>query len=337
MWHFERYQKIQDNRQNWKLDTHIERKLGSLKWVVTEKIHGANLCIMSDGHRVKLAKRKGLLDVDDDFFGVWRLLPNLEAPILALFEHIKQHDQTIQQLNLYGELFGGHYPHPEVLSIENVQAVQTGVYYHPDLQFCAFDLSTYHGEEAVYFDDAFARHHVEAIGLMYAQALHIGTLDEAMAYSLNFNSTLPKRFGLPPLKDNLAEGVVIKPAQAYTIETPKGAIRPILKRKHPQFAEDHRYHQAQPSPQKGHVDPMVEVEWAMHTMLNVNRIQAAISKEGRPVNDQQHQALYQAIVEDIWADLLSAHAVALAKLGAPDVELLRAVLLDDVRELCATL
>ena len=169
---------------------------------------------------------------------------------------------------------------------------------------------------------------------MYAQALHVGSLDDAMAYSLDFNSTIPARLGLPQLEDNLAEGVVIKPTRAFTIETPKGPIRPILKRKHPQFAEDHRYHQAQPPTQTGHVDPMVEVEWAMHTMLNINRIQAAISKEGRPTNEAQYQALYRAVVEDIWADLHSAHPVALAKLSAPDIELLRAVLWDDVREMC---
>lgn len=51
---------------------------------------------------------------------------------------------------------------------------------------------------------------------------------------------------LPPLqKVNKAEGIVIKPIKSIYIETRKGKIRPIIKNKIPEFAEDSRYHQAQ--------------------------------------------------------------------------------------------
>jgi hypothetical protein len=42
---------------------------------------------------------------------------------------------------LFGELCGGRYPHPEVPPDARVEAVQTGVYYSPTIEFYAFDIA----------------------------------------------------------------------------------------------------------------------------------------------------------------------------------------------------
>ena len=46
----------------------------------------------------------------------------------------------VEHVFLYGELYGGQYPHPDVDPVPGLQAVQTGVYYSPHIEFCAFDL-----------------------------------------------------------------------------------------------------------------------------------------------------------------------------------------------------
>lgn len=40
------------------------------KWVVTEKVHGANFCFLCDGTTTTCAKRTQVLDENDEFFGL---------------------------------------------------------------------------------------------------------------------------------------------------------------------------------------------------------------------------------------------------------------------------
>lgn len=58
------------------------------------------------------------------------------------------------------------------------------------------------------------------------------------SYPLGFESTLPKKFGLPPLGEpNEAEGIVIKPLKDLLLESKDGLGRVILKRKGERFEE----------------------------------------------------------------------------------------------------
>lgn len=47
----------------------------------------------------------------------------------------------VEEVLLFGELCGGRYPHPEVQPDTRVEAVQTGVYYSPTIEFYAFDIA----------------------------------------------------------------------------------------------------------------------------------------------------------------------------------------------------
>jgi hypothetical protein len=48
---------------------------------------------------------------------------------------------AIERVLLFGELCGGRYPHPDVEPDARVEAVQTGVYYSPTIEFYAFDIA----------------------------------------------------------------------------------------------------------------------------------------------------------------------------------------------------
>ena len=54
---------------------------------------------------------------------------------------------------------------------------------------------------------------------MYSKPLSVCSFEEAVNYKINFITHLPAQFGLPPIDDNLAEGVVIKPMKEIIMET----------------------------------------------------------------------------------------------------------------------
>lgn len=89
-------------------------------------------CFFYDNGEVRYAKRKGIIKENDYFFGYKKILDfNLEK-IRLIFSLLKKDKAFI-----YGELFGGIYPG----MTSDVNPVQSGIYYSPNLEFYAFDIS----------------------------------------------------------------------------------------------------------------------------------------------------------------------------------------------------
>lgn len=235
---------------------------GSNRYVVTEKVHGANFCIIAtllgddaSGVDVKFAKRTAILGgVDDaeDFYscrsaGLLRALaPCAEAVLRAAV--LLPGCQGTQAVHIYGELFGGQYPHPEVPPVKGLLPVQIGIWYTPELCFMAFDVALKDpGLPRRFLDFSEARRLCEASGLLFAQPLCEGTLMECLDFGYEFESTLPSRLGLPPLpaagERNLAEGAVVRPAReplqsaASSAKGGKESVRGLFKRKIEAFSE----------------------------------------------------------------------------------------------------
>lgn len=135
------YDRIAEKPEKWQLDEAGYRALRRVDWVVTEKIHGANFCLITNGREVKCAKRKGLLEEGEDFFGHLGILDALSEKTRRAFSLLKAELSRLEVIYLYGEIFGGSYPHPEVTPIPSVSPVQTGVYYCPGIEFSAFDIA----------------------------------------------------------------------------------------------------------------------------------------------------------------------------------------------------
>jgi len=125
------YPKIVDSLAAWDVDDADRRALDRGVWVASEKVHGANLCIGSDGTAIEVAKRRAVLAPGEPFFAHERALGPLVAGVRRLARAL-----DAAWVLIYGELFGGHYPHPAVASVDGVAPVQTGVYYAPDIRFC---------------------------------------------------------------------------------------------------------------------------------------------------------------------------------------------------------
>ncbi|BAY61442.1 hypothetical protein NIES22_15070 [Calothrix brevissima NIES-22] len=308
-WEYLSYEKIPENFHKWGLTESDYRLFNKTDWVVTEKIHGANFGISTDGIEVRFAKRKEFLQSGEDFFDYQSLKAKLSHQVKEIFQ-ILQSETTLQRIYIYGELFGGEYPHTDVPAINNVQAVQTGVYYSPRIEYCAFDIVVLKGnnqQQRAYLDYDIVLKLFQQVGMMGATPLFIGKYNDALAYNIEFESTIPGILGLPKLPFiNKAEGVVIKPLHSIYIDKGKDKIRPIIKQKIPEFAEDSRFHQAQkwtvkPQPIITQLTLEAELSQEMLALVTPNRLNNVISKLGRvSKNDKnQRQQLVELLVSDV--------------------------------------
>lgn len=241
---FSGYEKMPDSLKKIRLNENELSKLDKFKWVVTEKVHGANFSFSYDGYKLQYAKRREYLSWEDDFFGFQLVVNQLENTIISLFEHLSVVVPGKRYI-IYGELFGGKYPHSDVQEVEHVHAIQTGVYYAPDIHFCAFDIGIVNEQGIKYYlDYETAVSYFEQFGVPYVKPLLIGKFNEALNFNTRINSPIPtQQFGLPELEQNLIEGVVIKPYNLKDIDLLSN--RPIIKLKNPEFDEEEKFHKAE--------------------------------------------------------------------------------------------
>jgi Rnl2 family RNA ligase len=323
-WSFTGYERIAESLERWIGDDEAAyRALAHTEWLVTEKIHGANFCLVTDGVEIRAAKRKAFLDEGEDFFGHRAMLERNADAVRRVFALAHAKNPGIARVLVYGELFGGGYPHPDVPVDPAVQPVQTGCFYSPTIELCAFDLrlvvagaaeGEYEGsdEAAAIFAEA---------GLFHARPLFRGSYEDAIAFPIGFESHIPALLGLPPIAGNKAEGVVIKPVRPVVVPRRAGSIRPVIKRKIPEFSEDARFHQAEkwaaPVVTGGALEQLL---WEVYPLVTEARLDAAVSKVGRPAaGDTARRAQILALViEDLTTEVRERQPGALSRLGAPD-------------------
>lgn len=59
---FKKYNSIENSYQDDFISSIIEQGFGDLEYVVQEKVHGANLSFITDGHKILSAKRTELIN-----------------------------------------------------------------------------------------------------------------------------------------------------------------------------------------------------------------------------------------------------------------------------------
>lgn len=307
-WKYSSYEKIPEGLNQLQLSESDYRLLKKVDWVVTEKIHGANFGITTDGVTVEFAKRKELLQPGEDFFGYLHKKAQLEAQAKEIFNILQAKIPNLQRVTIYGELFGGEYPHPDVAAVEGLQAVQTGVYYSPNIEYCAFDIAVSGDFGSQYLDYDITLQVLHDVGMMRAEPLLIGKFEQVFNYKIEFESTIPQILKLPALdKANKAEGVVIKPVKSIYIETKKGRVRPIIKNKIPEFAEDNRFHQAQKWDYQQQLNVELLISQQVLGFVTLNRLKNVISKVGRiSEKNNQRERQIKLLVELLIWDVLDS-------------------------------
>lgn len=205
--HFKKYGSIENALQSAVEKIYLE-ELADGVFVVQEKVHGANFSLWTDGQRCWCGKRTSLLGPDSHFYNAQEILGQYQEALRHMYTHLKAEDSEVRFIAIFGELFGGHYPHPDVPEVKGAKKVQQGVCYAPHNGFYAFDIQVNHGN-FVDLDKASAL--FQKYGFFYARPLWVGSLKTCLTFDVDFQSHIPGWLGLPALENNWAEGVVIKP------------------------------------------------------------------------------------------------------------------------------
>eukprot|EP00479_Gromia_sphaerica_P013976 TRINITY_DN8075_c0_g1_i1.p1 TRINITY_DN8075_c0_g1~~TRINITY_DN8075_c0_g1_i1.p1 ORF type:complete len:90 (-),score=10.04 TRINITY_DN8075_c0_g1_i1:42-311(-) len=62
--------------------------------------------------------------------------------VIAAFKDVERYSRDqVLQIQMYGELFGGGYPHEDVEPVDGVELIQDEILYCPGLEFYAFDIA----------------------------------------------------------------------------------------------------------------------------------------------------------------------------------------------------
>lgn len=250
------------------------------KWAITEKVHGTNIQLGYDGTNYTIGKRTGYLGEDENFYNIDKLAEHYKPSIIAIYDECKER-YNCDSILVFGELFGGSYPHKDVAQDSKSKKVQKGVYYYPSNEIMFFDIFMFTREQGRYlsvkeFEDVMSK--VVNIGyqeVFFQGSILVDGLDNAIKYPNDQPSQIYLRWGLPEIEDNIREGIVIKP---YEKDLYMGQTRVIIKSKNDRFAE--KSHEKPVKPQveiPEHVQKCIE---QISQYINENRVNNVISHVG---------------------------------------------------------
>ena len=306
---FKKYSSVENSFEEEYIEKVRWQMPSDLKYAVQEKVHGANASFLCDGNDIKFAKRTALIEADEQFYGYADVLAHYRDKILALTKDVMGKYPDTTQVSIFGELFGGGYPHPDVPAIRNMVPVQKGVYYCPGHDFYGFDIYVVNGNEGFFLpveetDALFEKH-----GFFYAKTLFTGTLDECLAYPNAFITHIPEWLGLPPVEDNICEGIVIRPVVPMFL---RNGTRVMIKSKNERFAEKKMRKGAGPSLNldTSYSDDMKELLSVIATFVTEPRLDNVISHIGEVQLPRDFGRLTGLYAKDVFEDFMKENSVA---------------------------
>ena len=211
MLEFKKYSSIENSFSREFMEHVVAEMPQDLECVVQEKVHGANTSFLCDGETVRFAKRTSMLEDGEQFYDYPELLERYKARVLKLYTDIKAKYSEVAHISVFGEMFGGLYPHDDVKAERKVSLIQKGVCYTPGHEFNGFDIYLFSDDKGRYLPVDEVNDLFEANGFFYAKTLFRGTLAECLKYPNAFQSKIAEWLGLPAIDDNICEGIVIRP------------------------------------------------------------------------------------------------------------------------------
>ena len=301
---FKKYSSIENSFDGAFMEKVRNHTPAGTRFVVQEKVHGSNCSFLCDGQQIQFAKRTAIVAEDEDFYQWKELAERYRERIFKVYGMIKECFSDLTSIIVYGEMFGGAYPHKDVKRIGAMSAIQKGVYYCPGHDFYGFDIYVYTPEEAFYLDIDTTNHIFSEAGFLYAETLFEGTLDECLAYPNAFPSTLYKHFGFPEIEDNICEGVVIRPKEPLYI--PNGS-RIIIKSKNARFAEKKgvKHEPKKPRLVADEVTELLVLAEDYYTTQRLDNVKSHIGEVSFPKELGRVSGL---LAKDVLEDFLKEHA-----------------------------
>jgi Rnl2 family RNA ligase len=288
---FQKYSSIENHYRTEFIERIRMEGMDGGKWIATEKIHGANFSIWVNATNTKIAKRSGLMPDATSFFNVSNIVHELKERARNMYRGLHPRPKV---LVIYGELFGGCYPHPKVGQNPNYKKVQQGVWYSPDLQFAVYDIKI--NDKFVSWGFTYER--CVIAGFMPVPEIHEGTFEECLNLRNDYSSVVHKEWLLPKIKGNIMEGIVIRPVDNRYL---RRGERIMIKSKNRKFSETR-----DKKPRK--VIKLCKVGKEMINksmpMITGNRYDAVVSKIG-DVTPKDFGRILGLIIQDIHDELIN--------------------------------
>jgi len=310
---FKKYSSIENSYRTKFINKIKESGYDSQTYIVQEKVHGANLSFWIDENSIKVAKRSGFIEEEEKFFNYKKVLSKYEKGLRDLHSNIcgifhrPIEDTTVV---VYGELYGGHYPHKDV-EASGDSSVQKGVFYNPEQDFIGFDIVVDGRLLSVQDVNGFLYNN----GIPFCETLYSGTLDECLEHSNTFNTMIPVRLGLPELEDNTCEGTIIKPITPLFVYD---GTRVIIKNKNEKFTEKEHKPKAPKPELPDNIKSLID-EGASYIIEN--RLRNVLSKIG-VVTDKDFGKLMGLMNKDVIEDFRKDKSEELDALDKKDSKLI---------------
>lgn len=255
-------------------------------WIATEKIHGANFSIITDGDNLVCAKRSCILKTNENFFSYQKVIKRYEKNLKDTFKNIQVQFPNVKVIQIFGELFGGQYPGYRVPH----KFVQKDIYYTPDIDLIVFDLKVIDFNDE-YFYVQQSELHKFLLEIKVVPILAEGKFEELIKINPVFQTRVPLLYNLDEVKDNFAEGLVIRP-------NIPGTERNLIKIKNPKFDEIVRQKKVRPN------TTISNMRNKIYAYCNENRFNNVMSKLGRDADiDTIKSTMVDDIIKDFEIDL----------------------------------
>ena len=319
---FKKYSSIENSFDSTFLEKVRNHTPAVTRFVVQEKVHGSNCSFLCDGLDIQFAKRTAVVSDNEDFYQWHELAGRYRERIFKVFDKVKECIPELTAIIVYGEMFGGAYPHKEVKRIGAMSAIQKGVYYCPGHDFYGFDIYIYTPDSAFYLDVDTTNQIFKKADIFFAETIFEGTLDECLNYPNAFPSNIYKHFCLPEIEDNICEGIVIRPKHPLYI--PNGS-RIIIKSKNARFAEKKgtRHAPKQPCVIADEVTALFALAEDYFTEPRLDNVKSHIGEVSFPLDLGRVSGL---LAKDVLEDFLKEHGEAYNNLSKQEQKTLNGLL-----------
>lgn len=300
---FEKFSEIENHYRQKFINYIYEQGLNSDEWYETEKIHGSNLSFWIYPDRIDTARRSAILTPDESFNNYQAVLEKHTEGLRSLYEELSE-KYPISAVAVYGEIYGGTYPHPEVEKSKGAVKIQGDIKYRPDNDLLAFNIKIVfkkkednHNRNTRFLDRDESIELFEKHNIPYLKDLFRGTLEECLERSPEFLTTIPATLGLPEIENNWAEGKVIMPV---TEKRFRSGSRVGIKHKHPKFMENKRDNKPKAPPAEL-PDTVKKALAEAADYVNENRLRNVLSKLG-DVTQKDFGKLLGMMIKDVVED-----------------------------------
>lgn len=332
MLEFKKYNSIENSFDRKFMEKVMVEMPADLEYVVQEKVHGTNTSFLCDGNEVKFAKRTSVLAEGENFYEYAELVETYKDRVLSLFGKVKARYPETTHISVFGEMFGGRYPHNDVKVSHRVSLIQKGVCYTPDHEFYGFDIYLFEDGNNRFLPVDEVNELFKSEGFFYAKTLFRGSLAECLKYPNAFESKIAEWLGLPAIEDNICEGVVIRPVVPMYL---RNGSRVLIKNKNERFAEK----KSVKTRNKLFAEPVPYSE-ALKTLLieaevyvTENRLTNVVSHIGEVQFPKDFGKVMGLFSKDVLDDFLKEHGSAYTALDKCEQKSLNKAL----NKLCTTL